>query len=253
VILNDLYKGRFIKRYKRFFSDIQIEVNDEVKTVVAHCPNTGSMKSLIDLERELECLISKSNNPKRKLGWTFECLEIPNMDSKSKTSSVLINTRYPNYIVEEWLGSKMALEVLEVDKIISIKAEPKLGEGRSDFFVVTDKGNIWIEVKNVTYGYNGVVSFPDSVSTRASRHLGELESRVLEGERGIALFLVSRQDAVGFSLSNGIDAEFEKKLASVSEAGVEILPLKVGFEKNVMPNGLFQLKLEIESKLAIIS
>lgn len=252
MILNNLYKGRFIKRYKRFFSDIEIEINGRLETVIAHCPNTGSMKSLIDLEGELECLISKSNNPKRKLGWTFEFLEIPNNEPKSKSSCVLINTRYPNSIVGEWLESEMALEVLQVDKIISVKAEPKLGEGRSDFFVLTDKGNIWIEVKNVTYGYNGIVSFPDSVSTRANRHLGELESRVLQGERGIALFLVSREDAVGFSLGNGIDVEFENKLASVRETGVEILPLKVGFEKNVLPNRLLQLKVEIKSKLAIL-
>ena len=39
---NKLIKGKFIKRYKRFFTDIKI--NKE--TIIAHCPNTGSMKGL---------------------------------------------------------------------------------------------------------------------------------------------------------------------------------------------------------------
>ena len=40
---NSLIKGKLIKRYKRFFADI--EVNNKI--VTAHCPNTGSMMGLI--------------------------------------------------------------------------------------------------------------------------------------------------------------------------------------------------------------
>ena len=39
-----LIKGKLIKRYKRFFTDVQL--TNEV--VTAHCPNTGSMKGLLD-------------------------------------------------------------------------------------------------------------------------------------------------------------------------------------------------------------
>ena len=39
-----LIKGKLIKRYKRFFCDI--EVADKI--VTAHCPNTGSMRGLLD-------------------------------------------------------------------------------------------------------------------------------------------------------------------------------------------------------------
>jgi len=37
-----LIKGKFIKRYKRFFADIKLDK----EIVTAHCPNTGSMKFL---------------------------------------------------------------------------------------------------------------------------------------------------------------------------------------------------------------
>ena len=44
-----LIKGKLEKRYKRFFADIK--VNKE--TIIAHCPNTGSMKGLLDANNEV--------------------------------------------------------------------------------------------------------------------------------------------------------------------------------------------------------
>ena len=41
---NSLIKGKLIKRYKRFFVDVKLK--NEI--VTAHCPNTGSMKGLIE-------------------------------------------------------------------------------------------------------------------------------------------------------------------------------------------------------------
>ncbi len=56
-----LVKGKLIKRYKRFFTDIKL--NNE--TVTAHCPNTGSMKGLLDENNDVYLL--PNNDPKRKL------------------------------------------------------------------------------------------------------------------------------------------------------------------------------------------
>ena len=39
-----LIKGKLIKRYKRFFTDVKLDK----KIVTAHCPNTGSMLGLLD-------------------------------------------------------------------------------------------------------------------------------------------------------------------------------------------------------------
>ena len=59
-----LIKGKLVKRYKRFFAD----VNLGEKIITAHCPNTGSMKGLLDENNEV--FISKNDNPKRKLKYT---------------------------------------------------------------------------------------------------------------------------------------------------------------------------------------
>ena len=44
-----LIKGKLIKRYKRFFTDVKLQR----ETVTAHCPNTGSMKGLLDEGNEV--------------------------------------------------------------------------------------------------------------------------------------------------------------------------------------------------------
>ena len=67
---NTLLKGKLQRRYKRFFADI--EVNN--KTVVAHCPNTGSMMGLLDQGNE--AWISEHNDPKRKLKFTLEMIKV---------------------------------------------------------------------------------------------------------------------------------------------------------------------------------
>ena len=68
--LKPLIKGKLIKRYKRFFADIKI--GKEI--VTAHCPNTGSMKGLLDEENEV--FISKNDDPKRKLKYTLEIIKV---------------------------------------------------------------------------------------------------------------------------------------------------------------------------------
>ena len=49
-----LIKGRLIKRYKRFLADIKLSNG---KIVTAHCPNPGSMLSL--LSKGCEVWVSK--------------------------------------------------------------------------------------------------------------------------------------------------------------------------------------------------
>ena len=66
---NTLIKGKLVKRYKRFFADI--EVNNKI--VTAHCPNTGSMKGLLDEGNEVYLL--PNNDPNRKLKFGLEIIK----------------------------------------------------------------------------------------------------------------------------------------------------------------------------------
>ena len=89
-----LIKGKLIKRYKRFFVDVKINK----KIVTAHCPNTGSMKGLLDEGNEVYLL--KNDNPKRKLKYGLELI-------KANNNLVGVNTHMANKIVEHGLNSNL--------------------------------------------------------------------------------------------------------------------------------------------------
>ena len=82
-----LVQGRFLKRYKRFFADVEITSENGLATVVAHVPNTGSLKGICT-ESDRLCRVQRSTNPERKLQWTLEQVKTP-------TSWVGVNTHNP--------------------------------------------------------------------------------------------------------------------------------------------------------------
>ena len=119
-----LIKGKFVKRYKRFFTDIKL--NKE--TVVAHCPNTGSMKGLLNEDNEV--FISKNDNPKRKLKYTLEIIKV-------KKNLVGVNTHFANKIVHHGLTNNLINELKNND---SIKPEVFFNkETRFDFLIKKKK------------------------------------------------------------------------------------------------------------------
>ena len=101
-----LLKGKLIKRYKRFFVDVNL--NKEI--VTAHCPNTGSMKGLLDDGNEV--FLSKHDDPKRKLKYGLEIIKV-------KKNLVGINTHRANKIVHHGLNNNLIKELKDNDKINS--------------------------------------------------------------------------------------------------------------------------------------
>ena len=95
---NTLKSGKLIKRYKRFFADI--DYNNKVLT--AHCPNPGAMTGLAIPGQKV--LFSRSNNKNRKLKYTLEFVEIDNYH-------VGVNTLLPNKLVAEALADKKILKL----------------------------------------------------------------------------------------------------------------------------------------------
>ena len=66
-----LISGQLIRRYKRFLSDIELESGE---VVTAHVANPGAMLGLKDPGSKV--LLSRSNNPKRKLQFSWEMIQI---------------------------------------------------------------------------------------------------------------------------------------------------------------------------------
>ncbi|MDB2515150.1 DNA/RNA nuclease SfsA [Candidatus Pelagibacter bacterium] len=204
-----LIKGKLIKRYKRFFADIKL--NKEV--VTAHCPNTGSMMGLLDEGNEV--FISKNEDPKRKLKYTLEIIKV-------KNKLIGVNTHFANKIAFHGLSNNLIKEVTNND---NIKPEVFFNkETRFDFLIEKNKKKIFIEVKNVTLLRDKkIAEFPDSVTSRGSKHLKTLIEATKKGYKTYLLFLVQIQGAQYFKIAKDIDKEYYDNYLLAKKAGVNFL------------------------------
>ena len=204
-----LIKGKLIKRYKRFFADIELDK----EIVVAHCPNTGSMKGL--LEEGNEVFISKNDDPKRKLKYTLEIIKVNN-------NLVGVNTHFANKIAFHGLSNNLIKEISNND---SIKPEVFFDkETRFDFLIEKNKQKIFVEVKNVTlFRDKKVAEFPDSVTSRGSKHLKTLITATKQGYKSYLLFLVQIQGVESFKIAKDIDKEYYENYLLAKKAGVIFL------------------------------
>ena len=225
-----LVKGKLIKRYKRFFVDVK--VGKEI--VTAHCPNTGSMKGLLDIGNEVYLL--PNNDPKRKLKYGLEIV-------KAKRNLVGVNTHLANKIVLHALENNLINELKDND---FIKSEVFYNDKtRFDFLVKKKNKKYFIEVKNVTLFRNkDTAEFPDAVTSRGSKHLLELIDAIKKGYKAYLLFLVQIQNMKYFKIAKDIDPEYYKNFLIAKQAGVNFLAYRAEINKN---------KIIIDKKIKIIT
>jgi len=206
---NKLIPGLFIKRYKRFFVDIKIKN----KIITAHCPNTGSMLGLLNEGNKV--WLTKSLNLKRKLKYTLQIIE----DKKSKVG---VNTHLTNKIVHEALQNNL---IKNFNKNIKITSEKVFGANtRFDFFLEDKNIKSFLEVKNVTLNRKDkIAEFPDSITSRGTKHLNELINATKKGFKAYLLFVIQREDCKKFKIANDIDVEYSKTLIKAIKYNVKIL------------------------------
>ena len=209
-----LIRGILLRRYKRFLADVRLE---DGRMVTAHCPNTGSMKGCAEPGRPV--YLSVSDNPKRKLPYTWELIRMPG-------SLVGVNTNTPNRLVHDSLRAGL---IPPLAGYPSVRREVPVARGtRFDIALGDDSGiRCFVEVKNCTLVENGVARFPDAVTTRGQRHLLELIRLVADGYRCAMFYLVQRMDAEIFTPAAAIDPEYSRQLAAAKSAGVEIFAYDV--------------------------
>ena len=225
-----LIKGKFLKRYKRFFVDVN--VNKEV--VTAHCPNTGSMKGLLDEGNEVYLL--PNNDPKRKLKYGLEII-------KSRKNLVGVNTHMANRIVEHGLNNNLINELKNND---SIKPEVFFNkETRFDFLLEKKTQKTFVEVKNVTlFRSKDTAEFPDAPTARGIKHLLTLIDAIKKSYKTYLIFLVQIQNMKYFKIAKDIDEEYYKNYLIAKKAGVNFLAYRCNISSK---------KIFIEKKLKIIN
>ena len=224
-----LIKGKLIKRYKRFFVDVKL--NKEI--VTAHCPNTGSMKGLLDEGNDVYLL--KNDDPKRKLKYGLEII-------KAQKNLVGVNTHMANKIVNHGLKNNLIHELKNNEKI---KAEVFFNkETRFDFLLEKKRQKSFIEVKNVTlFRDKKTAEFPDAITSRGSKHLLTLIDAIKKGYKTYLLFLVQIQNMDYFKIARDIDEEYYKNYLIAKKAGVNFLAYRCDISSK---------KIFIDKKLKII-
>ena len=226
---NKLIPGLFLKRYKRFFVDIKI--NNRI--VTAHCPNTGSMQGL--LKKGNKVWLSKSNNPKRKLKYTLEIIEV-------KKSKVGVNTHSANKIIYHSLKNKV---IKEFKNFLEIKPETKFGTNtRFDFLLLNKKDKVFIEVKNVTLSREkGHAEFPDAVTTRGLKHIGELIKASKRNYKIYIIYLIQRDDCNSFAIAKDIDPDYANALSKAVKKKLNVLCYDCKFSsKGIKLNNIINFK-----------
>ena len=206
---NKLISGVLIKRYKRFFIDAKVNGS----LITAHCPNTGSMSGL--LKKGNKVWLSKSNNPKRKLKYTVQIIEV-------NGQKVGVNTHLTNKIIFSALKNN---QINEFEKNIEIKPEVKFGKNtRFDFLIKAKKYTAFLEVKNVTLSRKkNIAEFPDAITTRGAKHIAELISAKKKGYDVYIIFVVQREDCNQFKIAGDIDPEYSVLLSKAVKKKLNIL------------------------------
>lgn len=245
-----LESGRLLKRYKRFFADIQLS---DSSIITAHVPNTGSLMGC--LEPGSPCRMTYLDSPKRKLKYTLQMI-------KSSASWVGINTSLSNHLVWEafttrsvphWKGLEFGQREVKISRDSRIdlvlwknRYGPSSPDQRLSIADFENQKFHFVEIKNVTLARGRQAQFPDAQTERGRKHLRELMFLMEKGHSSEIFFTVQREDCDLFSPAFDIDPEYARLLAQAIEKGLVVTAVPcVLDEESINLNPCRPLKLQI--------
>ncbi|MCP4923585.1 MAG: DNA/RNA nuclease SfsA [bacterium] len=209
---NPLLTGTLIKRYKRFLADIRL---DDGQEITAHCANSGAMLGI--KEPGLRVWVSKAPpESKGKLDYRWELV------AENDGTLVGANTSHPNKLIEEaWYAGKLE----PLNTYTDLKREVKYGKNSRVDFLLTHKDETlppcYVEVKNAHLcREKGLAEFPDSVTSRGAKHMGELANQVREGCRAYVVYVIQREDCTHFKIAQDLDPNYAKAAYEAYAQGV---------------------------------
>lgn len=207
-----LVPGTLIRRYKRFLADIRLEDGREI---TAHCPNPGAMIGLA--EPGMRVWLEPNDDPRKKLDFGWRLVELPGGGMAG------IDASLPNRIMGEALR---AGRIPELGGYGSLRPEQKYGQNSRIDFLLSEPGrpDAYVEVKNVhLMRQPGHAEFPDCVTARGAKHLGELSRIAESGGRAVMLYLIQMTGSERFGVAADLDPTYAQAFGEAVDAGVEVL------------------------------
>ncbi len=205
-IIARLVEGRFVRRDNRFRATVTVAGNQ----VAAHVPNSGRLHELFAPGRPV--LLAPASAPQRLTHYDLLMVRLG-------SRLVSLDARLPARLFEE---AVLAGALPEFAGYRQVAREVVFGDSRLDLRLSGDQGVCWVEAKSVTLVEEGTALFPDAVTARGRRHLGELTRAVAAGHRAAVVFVAQRDDAVRFAPHEASDPAFGAALREAAGAGVEV-------------------------------
>jgi sugar fermentation stimulation protein A len=231
-----LLSGRLLRRYKRFFVDVELPGGE---VVVAHCPNTGSMMGC--LPEGAEVLLERAKNPARTLAFTWKMIRV-------SQSWVGVDTGLAVPLVEEAIRAGVLPALGGYERVLREVKYGRDGGSRIDLLLsrggsvpkangkkrVLPEGDerVYVEVKNTTLVAGSAALFPDAVTERGQKHLEELMHVREQGQRAAMVYCVQRTDCTSFGPADAIDARYGELLREAHGRGVEVYALSAAASAN---------------------
>jgi sugar fermentation stimulation protein A len=227
-----LLEATLVRRYKRFLTDVTLA---DGSTLTAHCPNTGSLLGC--KEPGSRVWLRDTENDQRKYRHSWQAIQVGD-------TWVNVDTGLPNAEVHAALVEGRVPALADYD---TARREVKYGQNsRIDVLLErADGSRCYVEVKNTTLADGDVALFPDAVTERGRKHLGELAAMVAEGHRAVQFFFVSRDDVTSFRPADHIDPAYAEALRAAAAAGVEVM----AWSARVEPDSI-ELSRELSVDLA---
>lgn len=210
-----LVSARLIRRYKRFLADCILDATGE--EITAHCANPGSMMGLATPGQRV--WLEPNSDPKRKLKFGWRLVDHENGHFTG------VDTAAPNRVLKAALNAR---EIEPLSQYTSVRSEVPYGDRSRIDFLLSANGqpDAWVEVKSVTLcRTQGLAEFPDSVTARGAKHLGDLAELAASGQRAVLLFLVQRTDCSAVAVARDIDPAYAIAFDAAKAAGVETIAI----------------------------
>ncbi len=217
-----------IKQRKSQFT-IDVFINDDV--VRCHCPTTGRIGD-IDLSG-IPCLLSKSDNPKRKTPYTVEAVSLDLPESNEK-SWIGINQNAANRYVENAIVKGLFSDMIGGNELVL--REQVLGNSKLDFLV----GDTYVEVKTPLLSIQ--LPYPEHIKTKSAgkfssterfiKHINELAGS-LSGHQRAILLVCFIYDNPGFKVEvRSTNSDFvENEVQKCILKGIEIWQVNFSISK----------------------
>ncbi len=205
--------GVFLKRPNRFLALVELS---DGRTVEAHLHDPGRLPDLAVPGRPV--LLRSASNPRRKTRWDV-------LAFRREDYWCFCHSGY-----HRKLTANLLFKLSPFGDFEEFHPEPRVGEGRLDFRLKGAAGELYLEVKGVTWARGHLGLFPDAPTLRGLRHLQTLRELLRSGLRAGLLFLVFRQEVQELRPAEEIQPAFAATLRAALAEGLKARALVLSYD-----------------------